>query len=469
MAVKPFHSFVLFAAMRTGSNFLEQSLRAVPGIICHGEAFNPVFIAYPNQDTLLGMSMAERDARPKALLDRINAAPGLNGFRYFPDHDPRVLDDILNDTECAKIVLSRNPVDSYISLKIARETGQWMLNDARRQKSAIVRFDPAEFQAHLDQTQNFHLHVLRALQVSGQTAFYLDYDDISDSKVLTGLCGFLGVDAADVDATKSLVPQNPGAVSEKVSNPAEMTAALAASDHFNLSRTPNFEPRRGPSVPGFIAARAAPLLFMPIRSGPSAKVEAWLARLGAADQAGVTTGFTQASLRDWMRDHGAHRKFTVLRHPVARAHAAFVDVVLSGQRPDLNDQLARHYKIRLPSADSPDARVDLAAFKQFLRFIKLNLNGQTTIRVDSAWASQTAVMTGFAGLLTPDAVIREADMAEDLAYLCARIGVPFAPLDPTPVDLIGSLAAIYDEDIEALTQAAYPRDYVNFGFTRWQR
>ncbi len=469
MAVKPFHSFVLFAAMRTGSNFLEQSLQAVPGIICHGEAFNPVFIAYPNQDALLGMSMAERDARPKALLDRINAAPGLNGFRYFPDHDPRVLDDILKDTECAKIVLSRNPVDSYVSLKIARETGQWMLNEARRLKSAIVRFDPVEFQAHLDQTQDFHLHVLKALQVSGQTAYYLDYDDIGDSKVLTGLCGFLGVDAAEVEATKSLVPQNPGAVTEKVSNPAEMKAALAASDHFNLSRTPNFEPRRGPSVPGFMAAKAAPLLFMPIRSGPSAEVEAWLARLGPADQAGVTTGFTQASLRDWMRDHGAHRKFTVLRHPVARAHAAFADMVLCGQRPDLNDQLARHYKIRLPSADNLDPKAHLAAFKRFLRFIKVNLNGQTNIRVDPAWASQTAVMTGFAGLLTPDAIIREEDMAEDLAYLCARLGVPFAPLDPAPVDLIGPLAAIYDDDIEALTQAAYPRDYVNFGFTRWQR
>ncbi len=107
-----FDSFVIFAEMRTGSNLLEASLNALPGVACHGEAFNPVLIGYPNRTELLGVSMAARDADTSALLQRIGAAEGLNGFRYFHDHDPRVLETLLNDRRCAKIILTRNPIES---------------------------------------------------------------------------------------------------------------------------------------------------------------------------------------------------------------------------------------------------------------------------------------------------------------------------------------------------------------------
>ena len=49
-----FDYFVVFAEMRTGSNFLESNLNAFDGIECHGEAFNPHFIGYPNKTELLG-------------------------------------------------------------------------------------------------------------------------------------------------------------------------------------------------------------------------------------------------------------------------------------------------------------------------------------------------------------------------------------------------------------------------------
>lgn len=50
----------------------------------------------------------------------------LGGFRYFHDHDPRVLDMILDDPGCAKIILTRNPLDSYVSWKIAQATANSM-------------------------------------------------------------------------------------------------------------------------------------------------------------------------------------------------------------------------------------------------------------------------------------------------------------------------------------------------------
>ena len=81
-----FDSFVVFAEMRTGSNFLEANLNALDGVTCHGEAFNPHFIGYPNRDDILGVTMATRDADPDRLLAAIRAEAGLSGFRYFNDH-----------------------------------------------------------------------------------------------------------------------------------------------------------------------------------------------------------------------------------------------------------------------------------------------------------------------------------------------------------------------------------------------
>ena len=53
-----FDSFVVFAEMRTGSNFLEANLNSFAGLKCHGEAFNPHFIGYPNSTDILGVILA---------------------------------------------------------------------------------------------------------------------------------------------------------------------------------------------------------------------------------------------------------------------------------------------------------------------------------------------------------------------------------------------------------------------------
>ncbi len=64
-----------------------------PGCICHGEAFNPHFIGTKDRLDYLGVSIAARDADPFALLARMRAeTAGLSGFRFFLDHDPRILD-----------------------------------------------------------------------------------------------------------------------------------------------------------------------------------------------------------------------------------------------------------------------------------------------------------------------------------------------------------------------------------------
>lgn len=229
-----FDSFVMLAGMRTGSNFLEANLNAMPGVTCHGEAFNPYFIGKKDRAEYLGVTLEARDRDPFALLARMKrTTDGLSGFRLFHDHDPRVLTAVLADPACAKIVLTRNPLESYVSLKIAQATGQWKLTHAKNLKTAKVRFDGAEFEAHLDRQQAFQRAILHGLQTTGQTAFYLDYEDIGDVEVLNGLARFLGVEPAVATPDGTLKKQNPGALADKVQNPAEMAAALARLDRFD--------------------------------------------------------------------------------------------------------------------------------------------------------------------------------------------------------------------------------------------
>ena len=89
-----FDYFIVFAEMRTGSNFLEANLNAIDGVTCHGEVFNPHFIGYPNKTEILGVTREMRENSPEQLIETIKKySDGFGGFRYFHDHDPRVLED----------------------------------------------------------------------------------------------------------------------------------------------------------------------------------------------------------------------------------------------------------------------------------------------------------------------------------------------------------------------------------------
>ncbi|MDV7401554.1 hypothetical protein RZS08_59600, partial [Arthrospira platensis SPKY1] len=98
---------------------------------------------------------------------------------------------------------------------------------------------------------------------------------------------------------------------------------LALLDSFNLTRTPNFEPRRGPAIPSWSAALGARLLHLPIKGGPEAAITAWLANASDGRGTGVADGFTQKTLREWQEGNAGFRAFSVLRHPLPRAWAAF--------------------------------------------------------------------------------------------------------------------------------------------------
>lgn len=471
-----FQSFVVFAEMRTGSNFLEANLNAFEGITCFGEAFNPHFIGYPNNKPILGIDLQAREADPETLLSAIRNAEGtIGGFRYFHDHDPRVFDPIIQDRTCAKIILTRNPVESYVSWKIAQQTGQWKLTDVKAHRVAQARFDPDEFEDHLQALQDFQLTLLNQLQSTGQTGFYVAYEDLQSIEVMNGLARYLGVDEVLDGLDKKLKKQNPSPISSKVENYDEMLTALGKLDRFDLTRTPNFEPRRGPVVPSYVAAPESGLLYLPLRSGPQPQVMRWLAAVDGGKRSDLLFKMSQKELRQWKRQHPGHRSFTVLRHPVQRAHDAFCRHILpvdKGSYVQLRKTMIRRYKMPLPE-NGPDQSYDLAAhriaFKAFLTFLKGNLSGQTAIRVDAAWCSQSQAIAGFGDFCLPDRLIRESDMEQELSDLARAVGKETSPrLPELQPDTPFALDEVYDDEIETLTAKAYQRDYLMLGFSRWK-
>ena len=471
---KQFEYFVVFAEMRTGSNFLEASLNEFSDLHCYGEAYNPHFVGHHNKDALFGVDMAQREISPLSLIERMKEnTDGFPGFRFFNDHDPRVMAHVLEDPKCAKIILTRNPLDSYVSLKIAAQTGQWKLSDMKQRRSATITFNRDEFLTHLEAKQAFQLDILKGMQVSGQTGFYVAYEDIGDVDVLNGMARFIG-SSERIDSTpNSVKKQNPSELEDKVTNYDQMVKDLASIDHFALSNTPNFEPRRGPGVPGFYLAAEAPLLFIPVAASPKASVLDWLAALDGVDVEDLQTNLAQKILRQWKRGHPGHRSFTVLRHPLERAHRVFCEYILPKRDDNFSDPrkvMRNKYGVAVPNQGDMDGYTKIehrAAFAKFLKFLKGNLAGQTSIRIDAVWATQSALLQGAAGVVLPDAILREDELSDGLNALAASLGEETVLIHNEPEIGPFSLADIYDDELEKLARAAYRKDYISFGFGRW--
>ncbi|SNT24708.1 hypothetical protein [Tropicimonas sediminicola] len=473
-----FDGFVLFAEMRTGSNFLEESLNLFPGLTCHGEAFNPGFVGQHNWPELFGMDLEARKADPLELLRRIReGTEELGGFRFFHDHDPRVLDAVLPDPRIAKVLLSRNPLEAYVSRKIASETGQWRLTNDAHRKVARIRFDAAEFEAVLARQTAFRDRVRRALQVSGQTAFELSYEETGQLDVVNGLAAFLGVTHRLNGLSNRLKRQNPAPLSDKVENFAEMQAALSGMELLAMARGGEGEPKQGASVPTWRACVQAPLLFQPVKGGPTEAVLAWMARLdGVEGPEALASGFNQKTLRQWKNQHKNARGFAIVSHPVARAHGVFERYILAtgpGSFAAIRNHLRENDGLPIPEA-APDESYDpadhRAAFLGFLKFLRRNLAGQTRLRTDPAFSTQASLVQSMAEILPPDMVIRDDQLKLGLGQLCQQIGLERMPPPPSLAGFGGArLAQIHDDEIEAAARAAYNRDYMSFGFRGWSQ
>ncbi|MEM7717780.1 MAG: nodulation protein NodH [Pseudomonadota bacterium] len=473
MASSRFDYYVVLAGMRTGSNLLEEQLAAMPGIEAHGELFNPHFFGKPDIDQKWGLSVRQRDTDPVRVVELMkHSAKALPGFRLFNDHDQRAIKHVLSDPRAAKIVLTRRPIDSYVSLKIARKTGQWWLGDMTSARAARISFVAEEYADFLNDFWGFQHQISHALQATGQTAFHISYEDLSDDEIIAGLGAYLGADGPpDQEKIKAKV-QNPTPVEARLTNPRVAEEALSQLSTPDIGRMASYEPDRGPGLRFFRVGKAVPLIYMPIRGAWHDPVPDWLK---AIDPKGVIeSGLTQRDLRRWKRQHPGHRSFTVLRHPLPRAHDAFCRFILPKDVDgfaDIRLLLISQYDVPLPplSSDEPyTLKQHREAFLKFLKFLAGNLGGQTALRVDSSWASQHALVQAIGQFVLPDRVIRAETLAKDLADIAREVGFETPSLtQDAGVATPFPLEEVVTPDVEKACAKAYQRDYVMFGFDTW--
>lgn len=469
---KRFDYFVIFAEMRTGSNFLESNLDEFDTLKCYGEAFNPYFMVAPDVPEMLGVTVKQRDADPMLLLRRmVEKTDGTPGFRFFSDHDPRVFEEIIDNPRCGKVILTRNHLESYVSRKIAWATGQWQLNDVKDVKKQKVRFDAEEFETLFHGFKEFQFKIKERLQKSGQSAFYIDYEDAQDIDVVNGLATFLGDDGSISQFAGTFKKQNPELLEDKVTNLDALEKTIQRIDPFGLNRIPNFEPSRPAAVTTYVTSEDTNLVFLPVKGGPQTQVMSWLEGFGP-----LARDFTQKTLRQWKRAHKGHRSFTVLRHPVARLHSVFCEnFVCDGPNTftEIRRSLRDSYEVPFLAEDSNEtwtSQRHTEAFLRFIAFVEKNLSGQTGIRVDASWATQSAVLQGFASFSLPDHVLRETELEEGLGGLLAEQGLATTVTMPNMApETPYSLSEIYNEEIEKAVRKIYQRDYMMFGFRPWNK
>jgi hypothetical protein len=169
-----------------------------------------------------------------------------------------------------------------------------------------------------------------------------------------------------------------------------------------------------------------------------------------------------------MKDRASHRAFTVVGHPVNRAFSAFGGALAGSEdirRAIVTEAGMAEADLRAGKLGSLSTEVRHDLFLAFLRLVRLTIEGRTRLKLPPDWASQSEHIAGFSSFRAPDLIVRAEQAAEMLARLaadCKAVGPRVAPALSDP-----SLAEIMDASVDAAAQAAYGRDYANFGFGAW--
>jgi hypothetical protein len=194
--------FVILNAPRVGSNFLCTVLNSHPAILCHHEIFNPhvVGVARHLQNSAFHLgTLEERQDDPLGFLQRVwraNEGRAAVGFKLCLWQHEAAYEAVLPDRSVRKIVLKRrNRVKAFVSLLVARQTGEWVVYDdtgapAPRPR---VRVEPDALLENVALHDRYYGETEEALRRSGQDYAVLWYEDLFAPDALAGALDLLGV------------------------------------------------------------------------------------------------------------------------------------------------------------------------------------------------------------------------------------------------------------------------------------
>jgi len=227
--------FVILAAMRTGSNLLQSNLNQFKDILCLGELFNRSFVGInipgKSNKSFAGYSRedVERRNRDRALFfDTVyaDATGKVFGFRMFKGQDDKLLDTILQNKKCRKVILKRNDLDSFISLQIANKSRKWLNRNPDHIQEDRVRFSMRKFLQYLEQNERFYSYCESVICDTGQACYDIRYEQVKDLHELNRLAGFIGSRCRKQGIKERIFKQTLPGLEHKVENYEGMIQAL---------------------------------------------------------------------------------------------------------------------------------------------------------------------------------------------------------------------------------------------------
>lgn len=482
MSNQPFNSFVMLGAMRSGSNLLEKYLNQYPGLVCHGELFHQSFIGTQGCQSYLGIDLTTRDENPQRLLEAIGEADPdkITGYRLFQDHDRRVIKSALQDPLCAKVVLTREPIASFVSLQIALKTQQWLVSDPAHRIEEQIHFELDAYARYLKDQQNFYTQISDNLANSEQPFFEIDYSKLNDVASINRLAAFIGDRAPRTELAQPIKRQNPGTLYSKIVNIEEVRAALDDECLFE-AQPPYIKPivESDTDLSRVYFCKHKDLAFGPVPGVPDLGVQKWLTH---HNKHVALNGFTSHRFMEWQHGHPHSTFFSVVRHPVLRAYNAFMNKIFAtntGGYISIRQSLENQFGLLLPQGNIrpnqpqkalTDSGYGLEAhkisFKLFLIFVAANLGNETKIRQDGKWQLQTEIIRRYRVLHPEVIVLREETLRKDLLSLEHSLKFPHDSRwqNEREQKYAFEIGDVYDEEIEALASVAYAADYAAYSY-----
>ena len=227
--------FVIFAAMRTGSNLLQSNLNQYKDVLCLGELFNGSFVGinisgktrkpfagYAREDVGL------RDKDKMLFFDRVyaEAKDKVFGFRMFRGHGDELIDIVLRNQNCRKVILQRNELDSFISLRIANKSKRWLSRNPERVQDDTIRFSMARFLEYLEKHKKFYSYCESVIRETGQDCYQIRYEQLKDVQELNRLARFIGSTHEKEQIKEKIFKQTLPDLSLKVVNYQSMIESL---------------------------------------------------------------------------------------------------------------------------------------------------------------------------------------------------------------------------------------------------
>lgn len=226
---------MVLATPRSGSNWLCTLLDSHPQVLCHHELFNPdgIHLAWSLRGSDFSLGSPDLQQRDPLQLLQMAWERSLGrqsvGFKLNVGQAEAVFSAVLDDPAVRKVVVTRrNRVRAYVSERIAEASGQWesFPDSAPPARVAGVQVDVEALKQHAARNSEYLDDLEQRLEIAGQQALRVHYEDIGLGQTHRELLRFLQVDPGE-PLTGNTRRMNPQPLSALVENFTGLCAALA--------------------------------------------------------------------------------------------------------------------------------------------------------------------------------------------------------------------------------------------------